>query len=474
MRVQIINTNSERSPQTLIPLGACCVASAAEAAGHEVHFTDLCFSSQPTVDTETAVKAIEPDVIGLSIRNLDNSDYMSPRGYLPGTRRIVEACRRASDAEIVIGGPAVSQAPVEVARYLGCRLAVAGEGERAFPALLSAIEKGANPTAIPGVFSAESGTGSYAKLAPISDFASLPDPEPAGWLDLGMYARYDASLPVQTKRGCAFSCNYCCYPLLEGPAWRLREPEWVAGQVAEARRVHMRGVEFVDSVFGLPQDHAVACCEEIERTTKTHSRVPLSTLELNPIGCSPDLVAAMNAAGFSAVGVTAESGSDKMLGVLGKSYTRDDLCRARDSLRGLRAKKMWIFMLGGPGETEDTVRETAGFIGSLPHTDLVTVTHGIRILPQTTLQERLMRDGSIDSSYDLVQPTFYYSPHITPQQASRILMESSFPWSNMITLTDCGHALAPKLQRIASALGLQPPYWRNLPAINRARRFLHV
>lgn len=469
MRIQIINTNRERSPQTLIPLGACCVASAAESAGHEVHFTDLCFSRQPVADTESAVKRVRPDVIGLSVRNLDNSDFMSPRTYLTEIREIVNACRKSSEAEIVLGGAAVSEAPADVARHLGCRLAVAGEGELSFPKLLHAIEHGDDPRAVPGVASPDQ---EVQALIPIADLSILPDPQPARWVDLRRYAGSDASLPVQTKRGCAFKCAYCCYPLLEGHAWRLREPGWVAEQVGQARKAGLRGVEFVDSVFGFPEEHALACCEKIAQATQPP--IPLTTLELNPLACSPELAYAMNAAGFSAVGITAESGSDTMLSSLGKGFAIDDLCRARDNLRQLHAKKMWIFMLGGPGETEKTVQETAGFIESLPHTDLVFVTYGIRVLPQTALRQTLVDEGHVASDDDLVAPTFFHSPHISPERASRILAECSFPDSSMATITDCSHPLAPVLQRMAAALGMKPPYWRNLPIINRARRILHV
>jgi radical SAM superfamily enzyme YgiQ (UPF0313 family) len=144
------------------------------------------------------------------------------------------------------------------------RLAVAGEGELCFPRLLKAIADGGDAQTVPGVVSADQQSDTVPPI-PIADLASLPDPRPARWLDLRRYAAYDAAMPVQTKRGCAFKCVYCCYPLLEGHAWRLREPEWVAAQVAEARSAGLRGVEFVDSVFGFPEEHALACCEAVVR-----------------------------------------------------------------------------------------------------------------------------------------------------------------------------------------------------------------
>lgn len=471
MKILIVNTNREKSPHTLIPIGACCIASAAEAAGHDVQFLDLCFSRHPAAEIGELVSRTQPDVVGFSIRNLDNCDYVSPHSYLPEIREIITACKRACDAKIVIGGPAVSQSPAAVARYMGCEMVVSGEGEKAFPALLKAIVNKDDPADVSGVVVVTGDEVRAHQPVPITDMNELPDPQLSRWLNLRHYAAYEAAFPIQTKRGCMFKCSYCCYPLLEGSAWRLKDPEWVADQAALACASGLRMIDFVDSVFGLPEEHAVACCEAIARKSVN---IPLSTLDLNPLACSPDIITAMNAAGFSAVGITAESGSDTMLSSLNKGFDSYYLRHAASNLRKLNARKLWMFMIGGPGETEATVKETVKFIEELPESDLVLVTHGIRVLPGTALRDRLVNEEIIQSDDDLVEPAFYYSPHITPQRAAEIFAASSFPSENIVTLTDCSHHLAPIVQKIAAMLGAHPPYWRNLPFINRTRRVLHV
>jgi len=477
MKVLLINTNREKSPQTVIPLGVCCVASAVEAAGHEVEVLDLCFERKPVTAVENRGRTMQPDVIGLSIRNLDNCNYMAPHGYLPEVASIVEACRKASNAKIVLGGSAVSQAPDAVLAMVGGDFAVVGEGEGAFVELLSSITLRPHPNPLPQ----ERGLGDVPSLQERkicngsshileSILQQLPDPSPSRWLDLRKYRAYDAAMPVQSKRGCAMKCSYCAYPALEGSEWRLREPEWVAGQVVEAKKVGMRMVDFVDSVFGLPQHHAIACCKAIAR--ETNGQMPLSTMDLNPLACTPELIDAMNTAGFTAVGVTADSGSGVMLETLQKGFDLSHLKRAADNLRKLDAQKIWIFLLGAPGENEQTVQDTVRFIEELPENNLVMITHGIRVLPRTAIQQSLIESGYIRPDDDLIQPTFYYSPDITPQQAQDILASCSFPSANIVTLTDGGHKLAPIAQRVATMLGMKPPYWRHIPIINRVRKML--
>jgi hypothetical protein len=242
----------------------------------------------------------------------------------------------------------------------------------------------------------------------------------------------------------------------------------VAAEVDHAARLGFRQAEFVDSVFNVPEEHAIACCESISRL---RSRVQLQTLELNPLGCSPELVAALRAAGFVAVGCTAESGSDTVLESLRKGFTSDTLRKAAREMKKLDALKMWIFMLGGPGETESTVRETAQFMEqSLSDRDLVYVSCGVRILPGTDLRARAVAEGVISPCDDLLEPTFYFPKEITPDRALGIIMGSSFPSANILSLSDGNGRLLPLAQWLGHRLGLSPPYWRLAPVWNKIRR----
>jgi anaerobic magnesium-protoporphyrin IX monomethyl ester cyclase len=474
LRVLIINTNREKSPQAVIPLGAHLVAEAARRAGHEVQFVDLCFSNRPLSTLQSVLHAQEFDVIGLSIRNLDNCDYCTPRSYLPAGRAIVETCRGHSQAKIVIGGSAVSQAPAAMAAYLSVDAAVVGEGELSFPALLQTFEAGTDPSAVPGVIGGESTNGMSRSPAP--DLDSVSALCPALMENLSTYRAHDASWPLQTKRGCALQCSYCAYPNIEGKGWRLRDPEAVAEDLALAQRSGLPLAEFVDGVFGLPQAHAIACCEAAARANSAPGArpLPLCTMELNPAAVTPEFVDAMNAAGFSAVAITAESGSPAMLDSYGKNYSAETLHHAAQLLRGLRAHKLWIFLLGGPGETEHTVRETGKFLEALPSTDLVYVTHGVRVLPGTGLHERLIASGEIETTNDLLWPSFYHSPEVTPARSEKLLAECCFPSLNRVTASDGNSPLAGLVQRLITGCGLKPPYWRYLRQINRMRRMVRL
>lgn len=467
MRVLVVNTNCERSPDTIIPIGACCVASSAKNAGYDIHFLDLTFSRSPRTDVINAINKIKPNVIALSVRNIDNCDMLYPKSYMPFMRDLAETCRTVSDSPLVIGGSGVTCIPGPMLAYLGGDYAIVGEGEGSFPALLSTLEEKKDPAGVPGVVSAAD-ENVLLPPVPCHSFSSAPNVDLSEWLDIGKYQRSGAAMPVQTKRGCSFHCSYCLYPKMEGEGIRLRNADEVASDVLLAEISGFRSVEFVDSVFNAPEAHAISCCEAI---ASKDNRIPLQSLEVNPLYASAGLVQAMNSAGFSAVGCTAESASDDMLESLNKGFGVEQLHQAARQFRKLNATKVWVFMLGGPGETEKTVAETVRFIEKeLTPGDLVYITLGIRILPGTELNKTAIKEGLVSHNDDLLWPKFYFSPRLEPERAMSIIAASRFPSANIISISDGNSRLLPLFQKMAHALHISPPYWRLAPQWNRFSR----
>ena len=119
MRVLLVSANQERSPDPVAPLGLCYVATATADAGHEVAVVDLCFRPDVEAAVAEGVNALYPDVIGVSLRNVDNCAFPDTVSYLPHYRRVVDACRAASEAPIVLGGAAFTTMPAHYLRVLG-------------------------------------------------------------------------------------------------------------------------------------------------------------------------------------------------------------------------------------------------------------------------------------------------------------------------------------------------------------------
>src|SRR6476661_6151175 len=95
-RVLLVSANRERQPYPVVPNGMACVASALAAAGHDVRFVDLCFEKDPVAAVTKAARETSPSIIGVSIRNIDNSDAIALRHYTPEGREIFAALRKSA------------------------------------------------------------------------------------------------------------------------------------------------------------------------------------------------------------------------------------------------------------------------------------------------------------------------------------------------------------------------------------------
>src|SRR4030081_238113 len=82
-RVLLVSTNRERQPYPVVPNGLACVASALDAAGHQVRFLDLCFAKDAVASARRAAHSFRPDIVGVSVRNIDNSDSIALKHYTP-------------------------------------------------------------------------------------------------------------------------------------------------------------------------------------------------------------------------------------------------------------------------------------------------------------------------------------------------------------------------------------------------------
>src|SRR5690349_7823315 len=151
-RVLLVSTNRERQPYPVMPNGLACVASALEAAGHEVQFVDLCFSRNPERRAAATAGKFAPDVIGVSVRNIDNSDSIALRHYTPESKSVFAALKSAVPrAHMIAGGAAFGVAPESLFQEFGVDYAVAGDGERASVSLVDALARSESPAGIPGV-----------------------------------------------------------------------------------------------------------------------------------------------------------------------------------------------------------------------------------------------------------------------------------------------------------------------------------
>ena len=471
-RVLLVSTNRERQPYPVVPNGLACVASALDAAGHSVEFLDLCFAKNAVASARAAASRFRPDVIGVSVRNIDNSDAIALRHYTPEAREVLLALRDAApSAKVVAGGAAFGVAPEALFRDLAVDYAVAGDGERASVALIDALSSGTGTAidALPGLVRERNGTVVFTPPGEDADLDSLPRPSLHRWIDLARYQRHGATIPIQTKRGCVYKCVYCTYRNVEGWGYRMRDPELVTDEIEELKiEAHIRHFDFVDSTFNSPPGHALQVCEAI---TRRKLNVHLDTTNFTPAAASSELLRAMTLAGFRTLGITAESASDPVLEKLEKGFTAAKVREVAERVETHGIKTLWIFLVGGPGETIQTLEETLSFARwRLERGDAVYLTVGLRIYPGTTLHRIAISEGTVPSASSLLDPTFYFSSELDFDDTVARLKRFAGQHPRFMFSADSRSMILPYLTRTASLLRLPRPHWQYMGLFQRVSR----
>ncbi|HEX9205636.1 MAG TPA: cobalamin-dependent protein, partial [Candidatus Deferrimicrobiaceae bacterium] len=295
MRILLVSVNRETAPAPVAPLGLSYVAASVLGDGHQVELLDLCFSSDAGRDIGDALRRFPPDLVGISIRNVDNLTFPGTVSYLAEIRAAVEALKKGTGAPIVAGGPGFSIFPDALMSILGIPFGIVGEGEEAFRALASSLELGRKAPDLPNLLAPGRGSA-----RPRQSLASFPEEGlPAReLLDNRRYLELGGMGNIQAKRGCPFSCTYCTYPTISGSSLRLRSPEGVAGEMALlSRRFGMDHVFFVDDIFTWPHAHALAICEAVSARGPGIGWSCFAT----PLGMTPELARAMRRAGCRGV-----------------------------------------------------------------------------------------------------------------------------------------------------------------------------
>jgi len=260
---------------------------------------------------------------------------------------------------------------------------------------------------------------------------------------------------IQTQRGCPFTCCYCTYPLIDGTRTRHRDPGDVAEELARAVAAGAHYFFFVDSVFNTDNDRAAAVCEAmIRRNLSVHW-----CCFLRPKNISADLMDLMARAGLRHVEFGTDSFCDRVLEAYGKRFTFDDVLQSSDLARAHKVYYAHFLVAGGPGETEETLRE--GFANSRRIRKTVIFPYiGMRLYPGTPLYESALGDGTVKPSDDLLKPFFYITPGLSGERIRELLLgfkQESMNWMFGET--------PPELAAVADRLrqkGVEGPLWEFL------------
>jgi radical SAM superfamily enzyme YgiQ (UPF0313 family) len=449
MRVLLLSANTFLEPHPVYPLGLDYVARAVEDA-HEVRILDANLLAGDRA-LEDELRAFRPEVVGISLRNVDNASPMATQSFLAHARRMVDTVRVAGEPVVVLGGSGFSLFPSLLLEELGADYGIVGEGER-LADLLRSLQKGEAHAALPGVM---------ARGRALERPEPLPGPpvrlDPAGSPHTAFYLKNGGILNFQTKRGCPFRCIYCTYPLLEGNRMRLFDPDETGRTARGLEQAGARFLYVTDSVFNAHEEHSLAVAESLKRAGVT---IPWGGF-FSPGISSPNYFSRLAECGCTHVEFGTESLSREMLCTYEKPFRTEDvmLAHARALKAGLFVSH--YFLLGGPGETGQTVAETLERIEDLPRSVFFFFC-GIRVHPGTRVHTVALQEGSIGPQDTLLAPVFYTPRGISLAGINEQLDAAARGRSNWIT-PRASERIA-RITRRLYALGHKGVLWERMIA----------
>ncbi len=415
LRILTIYLNRLAWPEPAPPIGAAWVAEGLRRDGHDVRLLDLMFVDDPGASLDDALGSFDPELIALSIRNIDSTWMASPAWSIPAARELTARILERTDAPVILGGAGPSLVADETLRALGLQVAVVGEGELVAPRLVRALAAGEPVDGLPGVVVRGRGGTAPAHEDIWEHFGPAHD-----LVDYASYVELGGGCGIQSKRGCAFRCIYCNYPVLEGRRYRRRNPERIADEIQGV--VEDQGIldfGFTDSVFSFPRDHAREVCEAIERRDLGVKW----TAYVNPADVEEDLVAAMARSGCHAVELGVDVADEEMLARTRKGFGLTALERSIKLMHGHGIAIGAYALIGGPGETRASAERTMAFLEGMPEIDAVIFTFGMRVYPGTELESLAREEGQVAADDPLLEPRFYVSSELTTRDLEELAGE---------------------------------------------------
>lgn len=418
----LINTN--RMLPLIGPVGLDYVAGSAKQAGIDVEVLDLALLQNPAESIKEYFSAKQPELVGLSFRNVDDCFWPNADWFVPGLKDTIESIRSLTSAPIVIGGVGFSVFSRKIVEYTGADFGIHGDGETAIISLIRQLQGAKNFKEVPGLVWRKDGR-IYNNPPNWPDRIALTTAR--NFIDNLRYFKQGGQCGVETKRGCDRKCIYCADPLAKGTKLRLRNPSDAVDEIQSLLSQGIDVLHFCDSELNVPRSHCYAVCEEISRRS-IGGRIRWYAY-MSPVPFDEGLAKCMAKAGCAGIDFTGDSACPSMLKTYRQPHGKQHIAEAVRLCRENGIAVMIDLLLGGPGETPQTVAETIDFIKKI-NPDCAGAALGVRIYPGTAMGEIVAaelgqgKDFNIRRKYtgpiDFFKPTFYISNALGKQPAKLV------------------------------------------------------
>jgi anaerobic magnesium-protoporphyrin IX monomethyl ester cyclase len=345
MKIGFIFPNKDRRYKT-IHLGMAYLAAYARQEHPGLEFTVLDTRVASSKETKKFFST-SFDLIGITV--------FSPVYY-----EVIDIFNRIRKADanvpICLGGPYVTTIREEIFSKTPADFAVYGEGEITFSELLFHLKGERNLEDIKGLIYKNGNGGGVVTNPPrekIKDLNTLPMPA----YDIFPMERYPLHRMV-SSRGCPYACAWCNSSSVWDQTYRTIDPENIIKEVEFLVNAYGKKIfVFGDNSFNVDLKRVEKFCDLLLEK----NICILWSVSLRADIMTPEMARKMKKAGCYNVSIGIESANNDMLKKIGKGTTIEKMSEGIKMLKDAGIEIMSQYVIGSPGETLETVKESIAF-----------------------------------------------------------------------------------------------------------------
>lgn len=370
------------------PFGIAYIANYLIQSGHRAEILDLNVNYLKKNEIISALKDMKCDIIGIS----------SLSGGFMYVKNLTSLIKANLDIPIIVGGPLGTHNPEIVLRHTETDICVIGQGEHISYEILENIE---DLKKVKGIVYKDKNDRIIKNMAaPPIPLDEIPWPayqimqiQDYIWdgasPDMDSKRRYKKGIRVMqmiTGRGCPMECNFCSKVM--GKTALLRSIDNVVEEIKFLiKEYKINGISFRDELYLMNKKHAY----ELASRLKPLNIIWMGQGRVDRVDY--ELIKHMKECGCISLGFGIESGSSKMLELMNKKQTVEQIENAVRICKKLNMDMKVQLVMGYPGEDRNTVRETVDLFKRIGHPGRRF--HLITPLPGSTLYDDLVKKRTI-------------------------------------------------------------------------------
>ncbi|MBU1134805.1 MAG: B12-binding domain-containing radical SAM protein [Candidatus Omnitrophica bacterium] len=334
------------------PLSLAWVASIAERAGHQVIIVDARTLRLSKEDVLDRLKEFKPDILGFMMTTYMYRDTLEWIRFLKPKLKV----------PVVIGGYNLRVYPRESIVPQEINFGVVEQAYYTIPALLSELEGRGSFSQVPGLVYKDNGNIKITSHSEKINFNDFPNPA-RHLLPNELYAEFPTERKnftvMVTSLGCPRKCTFC---EAGGTSYSPRSPMTVVNEMQECcQKYNIREIDIFDYEFPWIKERTLAICKEIQKRNLDIIWACRSRID----SVDEELLREMKKSGCSRIYYGVESGNQEILDRINKDITIKQIKETIKLTKKAGIKALGFFLIGAPGETHQTVKNTVKFAQGL-------------------------------------------------------------------------------------------------------------